>query len=227
MAAVYHYDSIINTDLEAIVNPVNCVGTMGKGLAARMADRWPHALGPYKDACARGDLRPGKVISIDLWAPRWKPFFWDSNDRWGFASTPDDWRAISVDLLKNGWSEKEIVSARSRPEASGTPIGFGSRTEHKHSPTLNEFFTEHGIYRPRWMICFPTKDHWRQPSREEWIRDGLSALTGLATSLDLKSVAVPALGCGLGGLSWNVVRPMLEGWAKAVPFKVAIYTPTE
>ena len=48
-----------------------------------------------------------------------------------------------------------------------------------------------------------------------------------AVSLDLRSVAVPALGGGLGGLQWPVVRPMLEDWAAPAPFEVRLYPPTE
>lgn len=220
------HESILLTDAEGIVNPVNCVGVMGKGLAKAMADRWERVEQPYKGACSNGQLRPGRVISIDL-GPHWEPFFWDSNDRWGIAETPEHWLTIKRDLLTHGLTEREIVAAKSRPPSEGQLPGFGFYGEHRHSPTLGEFFTARDLVGPRWMICFPTKDHWRQPSRVEWIREGLGALLDAAVSLDLRSVAVPALGCGLGGLSWAVVRPMLEDWAASAPFEVRLYPPTE
>jgi len=152
---------------DAIVNPVNCVGVMGKGLAKAMADRWPHVLAPYEIACRNGALRPGVVISYGLW-PQHASYL--------------DW-SLGVE---------------------------------------RDLFAEHG---PRWMFFFPTKDHWRQPSRAEWIQAGLQALTMAAVAVDVRSLAVPALGCGLGGLSWHEVRPMLERWAASAPFDVRLYPP--
>jgi O-acetyl-ADP-ribose deacetylase (regulator of RNase III) len=61
----------------------------------------------------------------------------------------------------------------------------------------------------RYIVCLPTKRHWRDPSRLDDVRAGLSALRALADGRRWGSVAVPALGCGLGGLSWSDVRPLV------------------
>lgn len=151
LAIVESGNILADPEADGIVNPVNCVGVMGKGLAKAMADQWPHVLPAYRSACANGRLRPGSVISIDL---------------------------------------------------------------------------EHGdLVGPRQMLCLATKNDWRQPSRLEWILAGLQALTKAALNLDLRSLAVPALGCGLGGLPWFLVRPMLEQWAASAPFDVRLYPP--
>lgn len=62
----------------------------------------------------------------------------------------------------------------------------------------------------RLVINFPTKDHWRNPSQMSFISDGLDALVDLAQRTGLTSIAVPALGCGLGGLALRDVQPLLE-----------------
>lgn len=174
MSFAYMNETIMRTAADGIVNPVNCMGTMGKGLARRMADKWPCIESPYKGACASRRLVPGSVMAVELWPQRG-----DAQVLW-----TDSGRA------------HVISSTRDLPN-------------------------------PRWMILFPTKDHWRHPSRLEWIKNGLGALQKAAAVLELQSVAIPALGCGLGGLSWEKIRPVLEGWAAAVPFEIHLYTPTK
>jgi O-acetyl-ADP-ribose deacetylase (regulator of RNase III) len=63
---------------------------------------------------------------------------------------------------------------------------------------------------PRWIINVATKKHWRHPSRLEYVRSGLDALIASLQEHHISSVAVPALGCGLGGLRWQDVRPLIE-----------------
>jgi O-acetyl-ADP-ribose deacetylase (regulator of RNase III) len=63
---------------------------------------------------------------------------------------------------------------------------------------------------PRYIINFPTKRHWRSPSRMEDILDGVAALRREIKRLGIRSVAVPPLGCGNGGLDWRNVRPAIE-----------------
>lgn len=77
---------------------------------------------------------------------------------------------------------------------------------------------------PRYVINFPTKQHWRNPSKLEYVERGLIALREVITDLELSSVAVPALGCGLGGLEWTVVRPMILSALSSVP-TVILYPP--
>ena len=74
----------------------------------------------------------------------------------------------------------------------------------------------------RW-IMFPTKEHWKHPSRLEWIEKGLIDLQPQVTGLE--SMAVPALGCGLGGLEWNHVRQLLEKYLTPLSASITIYPP--
>ncbi len=62
----------------------------------------------------------------------------------------------------------------------------------------------------RWIINFPTKQHWRNPSKLEWVRDGLADLREVIEERKIRSIALPRLGCGLGGLDWEDVRPLIE-----------------
>jgi len=80
---------------------------------------------------------------------------------------------------------------------------------------------------PRWIIHFPTKKDWRNPSELQWIRDGLQDLRRVIRELGLRSIALPALGCGNGGLDWNHVRSEIEsalGQIKGVD--ILVYEPT-
>jgi O-acetyl-ADP-ribose deacetylase (regulator of RNase III) len=63
---------------------------------------------------------------------------------------------------------------------------------------------------PRWLINFPTKKHWRQPSKLEWIVEGLQDLRRVIEDKGIRSIALPPLGCGNGGLNWSDVRPEIE-----------------
>lgn len=79
---------------------------------------------------------------------------------------------------------------------------------------------------PRWIISFPTKQHWKDPSQIEWIDDGLSSLRATITRLRITSIAVPALGCGLGGLPWPEVRALIEAKLGDLPdVEVWLYPP--
>ncbi len=63
---------------------------------------------------------------------------------------------------------------------------------------------------PRWILNFPTKTHWKTRSRLPDIEEGLKDLVRTARRLGLKSIAVPPLGCGNGGLKWKDVGPRIE-----------------
>jgi O-acetyl-ADP-ribose deacetylase (regulator of RNase III) len=63
---------------------------------------------------------------------------------------------------------------------------------------------------PRWIINFPTKGHWRERSRLTDIEAGLDDLVATILRLGIRSVAIPPLGCGNGGLNWTDVRPRIE-----------------
>ena len=70
-------------------------------------------------------------------------------------------------------------------------------------------FERHQLGNPKFIINFPTKRHWRGKSRLEDIKSGLVAIVDEIKKREIKSIAVPPLGCGNGGLDWNVVRPLI------------------
>ena len=142
---------IFEADVEALVNPVNCVGVSGRGLAKDFKERFPENFLMYKSACDRGILRPGKLYSCHF-------------------------------------------------ESAGRPL---------------------------WIINFPTKDHWRDASHVSYIRDGLKELVAAIAGFKIHSIAIPALGCGLGALSWkSEVRPLLEAAFADLPGVLAkLYYP--
>ena len=125
---------ILKSDAEALVNTVNCVGVMGRGIALKFKEAFPENYKAYKAVCARDELQPGGMF-----------------------------------VFKTG--------------------------------TLTN---------PKYIINFPTKRHWRGKSRMEDIEAGLKALAGEIRRLGIRSVAVPPLGSGLGGLVWNEVRLRIE-----------------
>ena len=126
--------NILNADVEALVNPVNCVGVMGRGLALQFRKAFPANFKAYKAVCDKEELRPGKML------------------------------VYALDTLTN----------------------------------------------PRFIINFPTKIHWKGSSRLEYIEQGLEALVAEVRRLGIHSIALPPLGCGLGGLNWQEVRPRIE-----------------
>jgi O-acetyl-ADP-ribose deacetylase (regulator of RNase III) len=74
------------------------------------------------------------------------------------------------------------------------------------------FVTENNTFEgPRWIINFPTKKHWRQPSKLEWIVEGLKDLRRVIEERQIRSIALPPLGAGNGGLDWADVRPQIQG----------------
>jgi O-acetyl-ADP-ribose deacetylase (regulator of RNase III) len=142
--------NILEAEAEAIVNTVNCVGVMGRGIAAQFKQAHPDNFRAYAAACERGELVPGRVLV---------------HDRGWFAS-------------------------------------------------------------PRWIINFPTKRHWKGRSRIEDIDAGLVALVEALRERAIRSVAIPALGCGLGGLDWYDVGPRIEAALLALPeVRVLLFEP--
>ena len=74
-------------------------------------------------------------------------------------------------------------------------------------------------------ILFPTKEHWKEPSKIEWIEDGLIHLSQMIKDLQVKSIAIPALGCGLGGLNWEDVKPLMQVYLLQIRIPITIYLP--
>lgn len=140
---------------EALVNTVNCVGVMGKGVALEFKRIWPENYQVYKQACDAKQLRPGQMLIFEI---------------------------------KNLFEKAE----------------------------------------PKFIVNFPTKDHWKSKSKLEYISEGLDALASDIKKYQIKSIALPPLGCGNGGLDWNIVRPMIvDRLSKLVDVNVSIYGPLE
>jgi O-acetyl-ADP-ribose deacetylase (regulator of RNase III) len=79
---------------------------------------------------------------------------------------------------------------------------------------------------PRWIINFPTKGHWRERSRLTDIEAGLEDLVTTILRLGIRSIALPPLGCGNGGLNWAEVRPRIEGaFANLPDVNVLLFEP--
>lgn len=143
--------NLLDADVEAVVNTVNTVGVMGKGIALMFKERFPENFEAYDRACKRKEVQLGRMFVTES------------------------------------------------PELSG----------------------------PRWIINFPTKGHWRYPSRLEWIEEGLVDLRRVVIEKSIRSIAVPPLGSGNGGLDWRDVRPLIESaLGDLVDVAVVVYEPT-
>lgn len=141
---------ILKASAEAIVNTVNCVGIMGRGVALQFKKAFPANFRAYEAACKADEVQPGRMFVFDTGA-----------------------------------------------------------------------FTN-----PRYIINFPTKRHWKGKSRIEDIDSGLIALAQEVRDRGIKSIAIPPLGAGLGGLDWNDVRPRIEAALRSIPdLDVLIYQP--
>lgn len=141
--------NILEAKAEALVNPVNCVGVMGKGLAWQFRLAYPEMYERYRGFCQNDLLEPG-IIHI-------------------YATT--------------------------------TKI-------------------------PRFIFNFPTKVNWRDKSRIDWIEEGLEALIETCQHMEVDSIAIPPLGCGLGGLDWKDVKPLIEEAFTELPdVQVLLYEP--
>ncbi|MBK9027719.1 MAG: macro domain-containing protein [Propionivibrio sp.] len=137
---------------DAIVNTVNTVGVMGKGIALQFSKAFPENLVAYQRACKDGSVAIGKML-----------------------------------VQETSSLERSL---------------------------------------PRYIINFPTKKHWKQPSKLEYVEEGLNALVEELKRLGVRSVAVPPLGCGLGGLRWSEVLPRLIEAAQRTPdIKWLVYEP--
>jgi O-acetyl-ADP-ribose deacetylase (regulator of RNase III) len=77
----------------------------------------------------------------------------------------------------------------------------------------------------RIILWFPTKQHWRDPSRLEWIEAGLVSLASFIREDPIEAIAIPMLGCGLGGLDWADVRPLIERYLGPIEARVLVYGP--
>lgn len=143
--------NILRADVEALVNTVNCVGFMGRGIAAQFKRTFPENFRVYEAACKRKEVVPGKMF------------------------------VFATGQLTN----------------------------------------------PRFVINFPTKRHWRGNSRIEDIEAGLAALVKEVQDRKIKSIAIPPLWCGLGGLDWHEVRPLIERAFAVLDVRTIVFEPNE
>lgn len=138
--------NIFETKMDVLVNTVNCVGVMGKGIALQYKKLYPEMFNEYKTLCNENLIQTGKLY----------PYYYKEN-------------------LK--------------------------------------------------VLNFPTKDHWRSPSKMEYIINGLDWFVSNYNILGISSIAFPPLGCGNGGLSWDEVGPLMYNKLKDLPIDIEIYAP--
>jgi O-acetyl-ADP-ribose deacetylase (regulator of RNase III) len=145
----YLRGNLLEDDAVALVNTVNTVGVMGKGIALQFKQRFPTNFVAYAQACKLGQVQTGRM-----------------------------------------------------------------------------FVTEPGeLTGPRWVVNFPTKQHWRDPSRMAWVVAGLQDLRSFLVRNAIESLALPALGAGLGGLPWAAVRGHIETALGDLTVDVRVYEP--
>ena len=143
--------NLLDARVDAVVNTVNTVGVMGKGIALMFKERYPENFKAYAAACQAGEVQVGRMF-------------------------------VTAGVELDG---------------------------------------------PRWIINFPTKKEWRHPTRLEWVQSGLAALKAVVREKGIRSIAIPPLGCGNGGLDWAVVRPMIETALGDLPdVDITVYEPT-
>lgn len=143
--------NLLEAKVEALVNTVNTVGVMGKGIALMFKERFAQNFRLYAAACKAKQVQTGKMF---------------------------------------------ITEVR---ELDG----------------------------PRWVINFPTKQHWRSPSQMAWIVEGLEDLRHFLIERQVKSIAIPPLGAGNGGLEWGSVRDQIEAVLGDLDTEILVFEPTK
>lgn len=143
--------NLLNAETEALVNTVNTVGVMGKGIALQFKKKFPQNYVVYRKACKDKTFNTGEVLTVEV-----------------------------GDLLR-----RQII------------------------------------------INFPTKAHWRSPSKYEYISEGLKALKAEIIKHKINSIAIPPLGCGNGGLEWTKVKSMIEESLQDLDCEIHLYTPNK
>jgi O-acetyl-ADP-ribose deacetylase (regulator of RNase III) len=147
----YTQGNLLDAEVDALVNTVNTVGVMGKGIALMFKESYPENFQAYETACKHEQVEVGHMF----------------------------------------------VTKR------------------------------HDLVGPKWIINFPTKKHWRQPSKLEWIKSGLQDLRHVIEINHIRSIALPPLGSGNGGLNWAEVRPLIEQELVSLKdVRIVVYEPT-
>lgn len=146
----YKTGDLFNDNAEAIVNTVNCVGVMGRGIALQFKKRYPENFKEYEAKCKLGEIMPGRVF----------------------------------------------------------------------------VFETNSFIKPKYIINFPTKRHWRGASRIEDIESGLVDLVRAIKNYEINSIAIPPLGSGLGGLEWALVKSKIEAALTGIDdVEINVYEP--
>jgi O-acetyl-ADP-ribose deacetylase (regulator of RNase III)/uncharacterized protein YwgA len=146
----YKIGNLLDSNAEALVNTVNTVGVMGKGIALQFKNMFSNNFKIYANACKKQEVKIGELLIIE------------------------------EDILLLG---KKII------------------------------------------INFPTKTDWRLPSEYKYIEAGLAALVKVIEQRNIKSIAIPPLGAGNGGLDWLKVKSILEKYLANVDADIIIYEP--
>ena len=139
----YVKGDIFSSPAKILVNTVNTVGVMGKGVALEFKKRYPEMFQTYQQICREEKLTIGKLYL---------------------------------------WKESE-----------------------------------------KWIMLFPTKKHWRYPSKLEFVEQGLQTFVNNWDKFGADSIAFPRLGCGNGGLDWALVQPLMEKYLKNLPMQIYVY----
>ena len=143
--------NLLEANTEVLVNTVNTVGVMGKGIALMFKERFADNFRRYAAACKAKEVCTGKMFVTEV------------------------------------------------RELDG----------------------------PRWIVNFPTKQHWRGDSKMEWITEGLQDLRRFLIDNKVKSIAIPPLGAGNGGLDWAEVRPHIEEALAGLDTDIIVFEPTQ
>lgn len=152
MTIQFTQGDLLDAQAEALVNTVNEVGVMGKGIALQFRETFPESSAEYARAAKAGQVKVGRVL---------------------------------------------VTAGES-------------------------------LLGPRWIIHFPTKKHWKSPSQLHWIREGLKDLARVIRREGIRSIALPPLGCGNGGLQWTLVRNEIEAALAGLPdVSVTVFEPTD
>lgn len=145
---LYVQGDLFQSPAQVLVNTVNTVGVMGKGVALQFKRHFPEMYAKYRILCEKGDFNVGS-----LW----------------LYTTPN-----------------------------------------------------------KWVLNFPTKGHWRQPSRIEYVESGIKKFVETYSSMGIHSIAFPPLGCGNGQLDFPTqVQPIMEKYLQPLPLDVFVYVERE
>ena len=149
---IYKIGNLLEAKTQALVNTVNTVGVMGKGIALQFKERFPQNYKIYADACKKGLVEVGKMLVV----------------------------------------------------------------------------TERTLEGEKIIINFPTKQQWFKKSQYSFIEEGLKALAQEIKDRDIKSIAIPPLGCGNGGLKWEKIRPMMDQYLSGLEgVEIVVFEPND